>query len=244
MSPRMSVVIPVLDDAPALDRCLEALARQHVPPHEVIVVDNGSSDHSIAIARRHGARVLHEPVRGIGAAAARGYDAATGDLIGRLDADSIPPPDWIAAMTAVAVSSGADAVTGWGYFYDARWWYRWSASLYLACYYLLTTAAMAHAPLWGSSCVIRIEHWRRVSGEVHRWESEVHDDMDLSFALGPQVTVVVTRRPLVGVSARSVHGREQWLRRLARGRRTVALAWARTPPWLRWHARYARSAIE
>ena len=241
MTARVSVVIPVLDDAPALDRCLAALARQRVAPHEVIVVDNGSTDHSIAIAERHGARVLHESVRGIGAAASRGYDAATGDLIGRLDADSLPPPDWISTMTAVAVRSSADAVTGWGQFYDARWWYRWSAGAYLAVYYLLTTMAMAHPPVWGSSCLIRTEHWRRVSGQVHRWEPEVHDDMDLSFALGPHTKVVVTRRPVVGVSARSVLGRAQWRRRLARGHRTVALAWAQTPPWLRWHARYSRT---
>lgn len=241
MTMRVSVVIPVLDDAVALERCLAALAVQTVAPHEVIVVDNGCTDDSAAIAHRYGARVLSEPVRGIGAATARGYDAATGDFIGRLDADSVAPPDWIAGMSAVAVRSGADAVTGWGRFYDAAWWSRWSAGPYLATYYLLTTTAMAHPPLWGSSCLIRTEHWHRVREHVHRWEPEIHDDMDLSFALGPQSRVVVTRRCTVQVSARSVHGAAQWRRRLRRGRRTVALAWERTPPWMRWHARYART---
>lgn len=235
--PLVSVVIPVLDDAAALDRCLAALAEQTVPPHEIIVVDNGSTDDSAAVARRHHATVLHEPVRGIAAAAARGYDAATGDFIGRLDADSLVPPDWLSGMLDAAVAARADAVTGWGRFYDARWWYRWSGWCYLSVYYVACSAAMAHPPLWGSSCLIRTDSWRRVRDRVHRWDQGIHDDMDLSFALGPAARVVLVRRPLVGVSARSVRGGAQWRRRLARGRRTVELAWSAAPPWRRWQQR-------
>jgi glycosyltransferase involved in cell wall biosynthesis len=115
--PTCSVVVPVLDDAAVLERCLRALARQELAPIEVVVVDNGSSDDSVDVARRHGAIVLHEPQPGIAAAASRGYDAARGELILRLDADSTPPADWTARMSAAFTADpGLDALTGPGEF--------------------------------------------------------------------------------------------------------------------------------
>ena len=54
---RVSVVIPVRDDARHLEVCLRSLARQTVLPDEVVVVDNGSSDDSVAVALAGGARV-------------------------------------------------------------------------------------------------------------------------------------------------------------------------------------------
>lgn len=236
----MSVVIPVLDDARVLEPCLRALAAQTVPPHEVIVVDNGCTDDSVAVARRHGATVLHEPVRGIGAAAARGYDAATGALIGRIDADTVVPPEWVAVMTAALRDGGPDAVTGRGRFADGGW-SRWLIGPYLGGYYLLTAAAIGHRPLWGSSMAMRREVWQRVGEQVHRWDAEVHDDMALSFALGPGARVAMVRDAVVDVSARSIRGGRQWRRRVSRAHRTIALAWQVAPPWERWRARFGRA---
>lgn len=79
----VSVVIPVRDDAELLRRCLHALAQQSHPAHEIIVVDNDSSDHSSAVAEQFGVRVLDQPEHGIPAASAAGYDAARGDIIAR-----------------------------------------------------------------------------------------------------------------------------------------------------------------
>ena len=94
----ISVVIPVLDDADMLRRCLRSLADQHVAPSEVIVVDNGSSDDTARVAADHGALVVVEPRRGIGHAAATGYDSASGQIVARCDADSVLPPDWLARI--------------------------------------------------------------------------------------------------------------------------------------------------
>jgi glycosyltransferase involved in cell wall biosynthesis len=105
----VSVVIPVKDDAVPLERCLAALARQSVAPLEVVVVDNGSVDDSAGVAARYGARVVPEPAPGIPAAAATGYDAALGDVIARCDADTLPPPDWVARLLA-GLHPGVDAV--------------------------------------------------------------------------------------------------------------------------------------
>jgi glycosyltransferase involved in cell wall biosynthesis len=67
------VVIPVLNEAAALPGLLEAMPARYTP----IVVDNGSDDGSGEIARAFGAVVIHEPVRGFGAACWAGLAAAS-----------------------------------------------------------------------------------------------------------------------------------------------------------------------
>lgn len=240
---RVSVVVPARDDAPALDRCLDLLARQTVPPWEVVVVDNASTDETAAVARRHGARVLHEPRVGIPRAAATGYDAARGDLIARLDADSRPGPTWVARVVAALQDPTRDAVTGTGRFYDLPGPLgRPVALLYLGAYYLLTHLALGHTPLWGSSMALRRTAWEQVRDRVHRDDPELHDDLDLAFVLGPTRRIRLDARLDVGVSARSLRGLGQLRRRFARARRTLQVNWRTAPPWERWHRRWRPSA--
>ncbi|MGM7669783.1 glycosyltransferase family 2 protein [Microbacterium sp. A93] len=235
----VSVVIPARDDAVLLDRCLQALARQTVAPAEVIVVDNVSTDATAAVAAAHGARVLMEPRVGIWAAAATGYDAARAPIIARLDADSVPRPDWVESITeTLARRPHAAAVTGWGAFQDLpRLLGVPAAAVYLGAYYVLGHAAAARFPLWGSNMALRRTVWLDVRDRVHRTEREVHDDMDLALALGPHRVVAADPRLVVGVSARSLRGTAQMCRRFERAFRTLSLNWAQMPPWQRWAAR-------
>ncbi|WP_402376911.1 glycosyltransferase family A protein [Isoptericola rhizosphaerae] len=111
--PTVSVVVPARDDADELDRCLALLAAQSVAPLEVVVVDNASRDATAEVARRWGAVVVPEPRLGIPAAAAAGYDAARGDVIARLDADSRPGPHWVRSVVdSMTTDPAPDAVTG------------------------------------------------------------------------------------------------------------------------------------
>ncbi len=98
--------------------CLDALAAQTRLPDEIVVVDNGSTDDTAAVAAAAGARVITQPVRGIYPATSAGYDAATGDVIARLDADSIPAPDWIAQIEyGMSQVEPLTAITGAADFY-------------------------------------------------------------------------------------------------------------------------------
>ena len=87
------MVIPARDEALNLPPLLDSLARQSVPPTEVIVVDDGSSDKTAAVARDHGAVVLAssaplpEGWKGKPWALQQGAEAAQGDLLLFLDAD-------------------------------------------------------------------------------------------------------------------------------------------------------------
>lgn len=236
MSPRLSVVIPVLDDARLLERCLRALECQHVRPHEVIVVDNASSDDSAAVAARAGARVIHCEEPGIPAASARGYDAASGDVILRLDADCVPPPSWAGDVAeALARRPDLDAVTGWARFHDGpRALRRVAAWLYLAAYAAATAPALGHLPLFGSNMGFRTSAWRRVRDEVHRHDPEVHDDLDLAFHLGRHGRIGALVAAPMGISMRPMWSAGSFARRVRRGVHSVRLHWPEDFPPHRW----------
>ena len=86
---RISVVIPVRDGERFLGDALRSAAGQELPPFEVVVVDDGSTDASGRIARESGARCLRQETRGPGAARNAGVAAARGDAIAFLDADDV-----------------------------------------------------------------------------------------------------------------------------------------------------------
>ena len=235
--PSVSIVIPVLDDADELRTCLDLLAQQSHPALEVVVVDNGCTDDSVAIALAAGARVVAEPRRGIPQAAATGYDAAHGQVVARLDADSRPEADWVAQVARAMTDPRVEAITGPGRFHDVPWLLRGIAGvLYLGAYYALTWLAIANTPLWGSSMAIRRDAWQRVREQVHR-DADVHDDMDLAFVLGPSATIRYVPGLRVGVSGRSLVGGAQLQRRMDRAITTLRLNWATQPPWERWQQR-------
>ncbi|MFU8874690.1 glycosyltransferase family 2 protein [Micromonospora sp. SL4-19] len=104
----IDVVLPCLDEAAALPGVLTALP----PGYRAIVVDNGSRDGSAEVAARHGARVVHEPRRGYGAAVHTGLVAADADLVCVLDADGSFDPAELPALVAPVAGQAADLTVG------------------------------------------------------------------------------------------------------------------------------------
>jgi len=101
-SPTVSVIIPARNAAATLRACLDALRGQvgGPPDFEVIVVDDGSTDDTAAIAEAAGARVERTAHGGAAAARNRGVAVARGSLLLFTDADCEPTPDWMARMVA------------------------------------------------------------------------------------------------------------------------------------------------
>ena len=89
------MVVPVLDGAGQIGTCVSRLRGQTRPPDELIVVDNGSSDATAAVAAGAGAKVVGQPVRGVYRARNTGWRGSDADVIAFTDADCEPEPDWL-----------------------------------------------------------------------------------------------------------------------------------------------------
>lgn len=239
---RISVVVPVLDDALELAGCLAALQAQTRWPDEIVVVDNGCTDNSANVALESGARVVDEPVRGIPSAAAAGYDAATGEVIARLDADSRPGSDWIERIEdAFTHDPDLAAFSGPGEFIGLSGWRATAARLlYMDAFFLSVGASMAHPVLFGSNLAMRRSAWERVRDGVNRTDPELHDDIDLSFQFGASDRLRVDRTFTVGISARPFEGPAAMRRRFSRAFRTIFRNWRTSPPSQRWMERVQR----
>ncbi|UKA70256.1 glycosyltransferase family 2 protein [Arthrobacter sp. FW306-06-A] len=234
--PSLSVVIPCKDDGPFLERCLQALQSQTMAPLEIIVVDNASSDNTGEIAAKYGARVLHENVPGIAAAASAGYDAARGNIIARCDADSVPPLDWLERICRrFEQEPDLALLTGPGVFYGTgRIRGKLAGVAYIQAYFVLMGAAMGHWPPFGSNCAFRRQDWEQARTRVNRLDTGVHDDVDLGFALDPTRRTAYDPSLKVGISARALAGGADARLRLKRAFHTLGIHWRQLPPWERW----------
>ena len=108
----VSVVLPCLNEATTIaasvSKALRGIARSG-RSGEVLVVDNGSTDGSDAIAKSAGAQVVRAPVRGYGAALRQGFEAARHDIVVMADADDTYDLENLADVVA-PVANGADLV--------------------------------------------------------------------------------------------------------------------------------------
>lgn len=92
----VTVVIPAHNAVPTLAESLRSIEAQTLPPAEVLVIDDGSTDGTAELAESFGARVLRQPNRGVSAARNRGIRKARQPFIAFLDADDVWMPDKIA----------------------------------------------------------------------------------------------------------------------------------------------------
>lgn len=110
-NPELSLILPAKNEAAALGPLLARL-RERFPEAELIVVDDGSTDDTAALAQRAGARVVRHPVSlGNGAAVKSGARAATGEVLVFMDADGQHDPDDIPRLLA-RLDEGYDMVVG------------------------------------------------------------------------------------------------------------------------------------
>jgi glycosyltransferase involved in cell wall biosynthesis len=120
-TPLVSIVIPCYNAAPWLRSTLESALAQTWPRREIILVDDGSTDDSLAVARGfedRGVRVIPQANRGASAARNLGLELAGGDWIQFLDADDLLAPDKIAVQISrlAAAPAGCIASSEWARF--------------------------------------------------------------------------------------------------------------------------------
>jgi glycosyltransferase involved in cell wall biosynthesis len=119
--PSICAVVPTFESAATLDAALRSLTRQRYAGEvELLVVDGGSADSTLEIARRHGARILHNPGREEETGRALGIEAATAELILLFDADDeAVGEDWLATLVG-ALDAAPDIVAADCLFHEWR----------------------------------------------------------------------------------------------------------------------------
>jgi len=110
--PRVSVVVCTHNGGRTIRDCLEGLSRLAYPNYEVIVVDDGSTDDTAAIARQFDCRLIRTENRGLANARNTGLEAATGEIVAYLDDDAYPDAQWLTYLAATFMSTTHAGVGG------------------------------------------------------------------------------------------------------------------------------------
>ena len=112
--PTVSVIVPVYNRAHLIGQTLAALLAQTRSADEIIVVDDGSTDGSAAVARTFGSavQVVEMPNGGPALARNRGLAEAAGDFVQFMDSDDLPTPHFLAARLDALADSNADIAYG------------------------------------------------------------------------------------------------------------------------------------
>jgi GT2 family glycosyltransferase len=111
--PEVSVIIPAYNAAATIEACVRAVrAQTYAQLYEILVVDDGSTDNTAALAEAAGAHVLRRPRGRPAAARNAGIAAARGSIICCTDADCEPVPEWLVELTRPLAASALTAAKG------------------------------------------------------------------------------------------------------------------------------------
>lgn len=201
----LSIVIPVYNEENHLKDCLDGIARQIVKPLEVIVVDNNSTDRTVEIAKSYPfVKLLHEKRQGQVFAQAKGFNTAKGDILGRIDGDSVLHKDWVKKVVKHMESNpGTVAVSGSPVPYDISM-KRVGQAVFHFYHYSISHLLIKKDMLWGANCAFRASAWKKVRSKV-TFRRDIWEDYDLSFLLFPLGRVEHLKGLLIDCSFRAVH---------------------------------------
>ncbi len=211
--PSVSIVVPAYNEEQTIRSCITAALAQTVPAYEVIVVDNRSTDRTAEIVAELQASNPDAPLRllrqfdeqGLVPTRNLGLDSATGDVLGRIDADSVLEPTWVAEVQKAFLDDTVAAATGPVLYYDMplrRFGLRADDTLRRA---MLRLAREYHF-VFGSNMALRATAWRTIRSEVCRDAEDLfHEDIDISVHLyDAGLKAVYVSAMITGIAARRI----------------------------------------
>lgn len=178
----VSIIIPVYNEEDYIKQCLDHIAAQKIPPQEVIVVDNNSTDKTLEIVGKYKfVKVLSEKKQGVLYARNKGFNQAKSQIIGRIDADTRLEPDWVEQVQRIFSGSNVDAVSGSSHFYDMPL-SPWNHKVEDVFKHNLYTYEKDFPFLFGTNMAIRKSAWNQVKDLLCE-DKYLFEDSDLAIHL-------------------------------------------------------------
>ena len=180
--PRMSVIVCVYNGESTIRDCCEGLIELDYPDFEVIIIDDGSTDDTAAIAAEYGFRIISTPNQGLSRARNIGLEAADGEIVAYTDGDARPDPHWLGYLALSFSSSDHVGIGGWNIAPPGDGWIA-------ACvanapggpvHVLLSDREAEHIP--GCSMAFRAAALREIGGFDERYRT-AGDDVDVCWRL-------------------------------------------------------------
>jgi glycosyltransferase involved in cell wall biosynthesis len=180
---KLSLIIPVYNEERHIRGCLDAVSKQSLMPAQVILVDNNCSDRTLEIAEQYDfVTIIKESMQGRGHARTAGFNYASGDILGRIDADSRIDPDWcesvaerferdheLAGITGMARTDLLPIISSI------------KSTLLTRTYYWFAHAGFNTVTMWGANMALRKSAWLKVAEDVCLDDRKVHEDQDVSL---------------------------------------------------------------
>ena len=180
----LSLIIPAYNEEHHLKDCLDSVAAQTRQPDEVLVIDNNSSDSTAIIARKYPfVTILTEKNQGMIYARNTGFNAATSTLLGRIDADTVLPIDWVEKVHKFYTNEqNMDmALSGSGYFKNVR--FPKIHSLFIDSFFITNSLLFGKTLVWGPNMVMPAHIWQHIKDKTCPENPAIYEDVDISLHL-------------------------------------------------------------
>ncbi|HVS79052.1 MAG TPA: glycosyltransferase family 2 protein [Candidatus Saccharimonadales bacterium] len=200
----LSIVIPVFNEQDYLEDCLDSIAAQIDMPDEVLVIDNNCTDRSMEIARRYPfVTIIRERRQHQSYAQQTGFNRAKSEILGRIDADTVLPENWVASVKQHFLADPQlKAVTGTPWPYDV-FSKHVSAAVFMF-YHQLAGQLAGVQMIWGANAALRRSAWSEIKDRV-QLGANIWEDYDLSLLINDKRAVKLAKDLEVGSSFRTIH---------------------------------------
>ena len=162
---KVSVVIPAYNEESYIESCLNSLVNQTLDrrDYEIVVVDGGSEDKTVDIAREYADNVIIQHSKGVGGARNDGVEVSSGEIVAMTDADIILPCNWLERIWNDFQAENVVAVYGPIIPIESRFKYKVLIGAFNKLVHFAATSGIFHATL-GSNTAIRKDVFQKIGG--------------------------------------------------------------------------------
>ncbi len=181
MSRKISVVIPTYNEEAYIGRCLNSLVNQTLnrDAYEIVVVDGGSADRTVEIAREYADIVIMQQSKGVGGARNDGVALSSGEIVAMTDADIVLPDNWLERIYDDFSGDGVVAVYGPIIPIESRFKYRLLIGMFNKLVHIAAYLKVFYATL-GSNTAILKDVFERIGGYT---DMSAGDDYEIARRL-------------------------------------------------------------